>query len=134
MPRTVNETESVLISSRMDEKLSKHFRVREFACKDGSKFVLISTILVKILESLRGKIGEEIYINSGFRTAKHNKDVGGAPLSYHQYGMAADIRAKTKTPEELYDLLDEMMEGWGGLELHNTFVHVDVRMKEWRKK
>lgn len=134
MPKTVNETETVLICSRMDEWVSRHFRAREFACKDGCKFVLISRTLIEILEGLREKIGEEIYINSGFRTPNHNKAVGGALLSYHQYGMAADVRAKTKTPEELYNLLDEMLAGWGGLELHDTFVHVDVRMKQWRKK
>lgn len=134
MPQTVNETETILICNRMDEKVSAHFRAKEFACKDGCKFVLISKILVQVLEGLRQKIGEEIYINSGFRTPNHNKAVGGALLSYHQYGMAADIQAKTKTPAELYKLLDEMMKGWGGLELHQNFVHVDVRMKQWRKK
>ena len=80
------------------------------------------------------KIGEEIYINSGLRTPNHNEAVGRTPLSYHQYGMAADIRAKTKTPAELYKLLDEMLQGWGGLELHQTFVHVDTRARKWRKK
>lgn len=134
MPQTVNETETVLICSRMDEQVSRHFRAKEFACKDGCKFVLISKILLQLLEGLRERIGEEIYINSGFRTPNHNKAVGGALLSYHQYGMAADIRAKTKSPKELYDILDEMLGGWGGLELHETFVHVDVRMKQWRKK
>lgn len=134
MPQIVNETETILICSRMEEQVSAHFRAKEFACKDGCKFVLISKILIQVLEELRQKIGEEIYINSSFRTPKHNKAVGGALLSYHQYGMAADVRAKTKTPEELYNLLDEMLGGWGGLELHDTFVHVDMRMKQWRKK
>lgn len=134
MPKKVNETENILICSIMNERLSEHFYVREFACKDGCKYVLISKILVRILEKLRQKIGEEIYINSGFRTPEHNKAVGGAILSYHQYGMAADIRAKTKTPKELYQILDDMLKGWGGLELHDTFVHVDTRQKEWRAK
>lgn len=134
MPQIVNETETVLICSRMEEVLSEHFRVREFACKDGCKFVLISKILIQVLEKLRQEIGEEIYINSGFRTPTHNKAVGGTLLSYHQYGMAADIRAKTKSPKELYDILDEILGGWGGLELHETFVHIDTRMKQWRSK
>lgn len=135
MARTViNEVETVIICSQMNEGLTEHFKAQEFACKDGCKFVMVSKILVQVLEALRQKIGEEVYINSGFRTPEHNKAVGGAILSYHQYGMAADIRAKTKTPKELYDLLDKMMAGWGGLELHQTFVHVDVRTKQWRAK
>lgn len=134
MPRKVSEAETVFVCSEMKERLSEHFRVREFACKDGCKYVLISKVLVQILEGLRKRIGEEIYINSGYRTPTHNQKVGGNILSYHQYGMAADIRAKTKTPKELYTILNEMMEGWGGIELHQTFVHVDTRLKEWRKK
>lgn len=132
MRKIVSETETILICSQMEQQISKHFRVREFACKDGCQFVLISKVLVQILEGLREQIGEEIYINSGFRTPSHNKTVGGVLLSYHQYGMAADIRAKTKKPEELYSILNKMMEGWGGLELHDTFVHVDTREKIWR--
>ena len=134
MTKVVNETETVLICSRMEEVLSENFKVREFACKDGCKFVVVSKILIQVLQALRQKIGEEIYINSGFRTPTHNKAVGGSLLSYHQYGMAADIRAKTKTPEELYEILDEMLGGWGGLELQDTFVHVKCRRKQWRKK
>lgn len=134
MPKTVNETETILICSRMDEQVSRYFQAREFACKDGCKYVLISRTLLEILDGLRAHIGEEIYINSGYRTPNHNKAVGGALLSYHQYGMAADIRAKTKSPKELYNLLDEMLKGWCGLELHDTFVHVDTREREWRKK
>ena len=134
MPSKVNEAETIFVCSEMNERVSDHFRVREFACKDGCKYVLISRILVQILETLRKRIGEEIYINSGFRTPTHNQKVGGNILSYHQYGMAADIRAKTKTPKELYNILNEMLKGWGGLELHQTFVHVDTRNKEWRKK
>lgn len=133
MTRYVEEVETVIISSRMQEKLSKHFRAREF-WTGNCNFVIVSTMLLKVLDTLRDKIGEPIYINSGYRTPEHNKEVGGALLSYHQYGMAADIRAKTKTPEELYEILNEMLKGWGGLELHDTFVHVDTRAREWRKK
>lgn len=133
MTRYIEEVENVIICSRMQEVLSKHFRAKEF--KTGNcNFVIVSTMLLNVLDSLRDKIGEPIYINSGYRTPEHNKAVGGATLSYHMYGMAADIWTVKHTPKQLYDILDEMLEGWGGLELHDTFVHVDTRGRKWRKK
>lgn len=133
MGKHIEEVETVIIESKMQGMISKHFRAREFRTGNNN-FVIVSKYLLKILDGLRDKIGEPIYINSGYRTPEHNKAVGGATLSYHQYGMAADIRADKTTPKQLYDILDEMMQGWGGIEEHETFVHVDVRTKEWRSK
>lgn len=133
MTRYIEEIETVIISSRMQKMLSKHFQAREFQT-GNSNIVIVSNVLLKVLDTLRDKIGEPIYINSGYRTPEHNKAVGGATLSYHQYGMAADIRADKHTPKQLYNILDEMLEGWGGLEEHKTFVHVDTRTKAWRSK
>lgn len=133
MGNHIEEIETVLIASRMQEMISKHFRAREFRT-GNCNFVIVSKCLLKILDGLRDKIGEPVYINSGYRTPEHNKAVGGSTLSYHMYGMAADIRADKHTPKQLYDILDEMMEGWGGLEENETFVHVDVRTKAWRSK
>ena len=132
MTRYVEEVETVIISSRMQTMLSKHFRAREFQT-GNCNIVIVSTMLLKVLDKLRDKIGEPIYINSGYRTPEHNKAVRGSTLSYHMYGMAADIRADKHTPEQLYTILDDMLKGWGGLEEHKTFLHVDVRAKEWRK-
>lgn len=132
MTRYVEEVETVIISSRMQTMISKHFRAREFQT-GNCKIVIVSTMLLRVLDTLRDKIGEPIYINSGYRTPEHNKAIRGSTLSYHMYGMAADIRADKHTPKQLYTILDKMLEGWGGLEEHKTFLHVDVRAKEWRK-
>ena len=130
------EVETCVITNDMNETLDQYgnFKAKEFASKDGAEIVIISKPLINLLSQLRHRIGRPIYINSGYRTPQHNKKVGGARYSYHQYGMAADIRAEGITPEELYNILDEMLGGWGGLELHDTFVHVDVRMNQWRTK
>lgn len=133
MGKYIEEVETVLITSRMQEMVSKHFRAREFQT-GNCKIVIVSKYLLKILDRLREKIGEPVYINSGYRTPEHNKKVGGTTLSYHQFGMAADIRADKHTPKQLYEILDEIMEGWGGLEEHETFVHVDTRTKKWRSR
>ena len=132
MTRYVEEVETVIISSRMQTMISKHFRAREFQT-GNCNIVIVSNMLLRVLDTLRDKIGEPIYINSGYRTPEHNKAVRGSTLSYHMYGMAADIRADKHTPEQLYTILDDMLKGWGGLEEHKTFLHVDVRAKEWRK-
>ena len=133
MTRYVEEVETVIISSRMQTMISKHFRAREFQT-GNCNIVIVSNMLLRVLDMLRDKIGEPIYINSGYRTPEHNKAVGGSTLSYHMYGMAADIRAEKHTPKQLYTILDEWLEGWGGLQEHETFLHVDVREKEWRSK
>ena len=76
------------------KRLSDHFRVREFRCKDGSDKILISTELVEVLEKLRAKLNCTININSGYRTKSHNKAVGGSSTSKHCKGLAADIVCK----------------------------------------
>lgn len=75
-------------------KLSAHFTLGEFACKDNSDTVLVSPELIRMLERLRDYIGGTISINSGYRTAAYNKKIGGASRSQHIYGTAADIVVK----------------------------------------
>lgn len=109
-----------------------NFRAKEFASPD-SNVIFINRVLAQVLGELRHRIGRPIYINSGYRTVAHNKKVGGAENSYHLYGAAVDIRAEGYTPHELYEKLDSMLDGWGGLQEHENFVHFDVRDGEWRK-
>ena len=109
-----------------------NFRAKEFASPD-SNIIFINRVLAQILGELRHRIGRPVYINSGYRTPQHNTKVGGVENSYHLYGAAADIRAEGITPHELYERLDNMLDGWGGLEEHETFVHFDVRDSKWRK-
>lgn len=133
MTKYIEEVETVTVTSNMKKMLSKYFRAREFQT-GNCKIVIVSNVLLKILDGLREEISEPIYINSGYRTPEHNKAVGGSTLSYHMYGMAADIRTDKHKPKQLYNILDEWLEGWGGLQEHETFLHVDVRANEWRSK
>ena len=75
--------------------LTRNFKVREFACKDGSDTIFVSHDLVEILQKIRDHFGKAVTINSGYRTVTYNKKVGGAANSYHMRGMAADITAKS---------------------------------------
>ena len=51
-----------------NEKIGQHFKVKEFACKDGSPVVFIDDYLCNILDILRNKLGKPVIINSGYRT------------------------------------------------------------------
>lgn len=127
--------ESYIVTNNPEEVVDEkgYFRAKEFKSPD-SNIIYINKVLGYILSKLREHIGEPIYINSGYRTPQHNAKVEGSSISYHMFGAAADIRAKTKTAHELYTILDQMLDGWGGLEEHKTFVHVDVRDGKWRSR
>jgi uncharacterized protein YcbK (DUF882 family) len=114
------------------KKLSANFKVNEFACSDGSDPVFISQELVKLLQEIRNHFGKPVTINSGFRTAAHNKSVGGATYSQHLYGMAADIVVKGVTPREVAAYANTLMPYTGGIGIYNTFTHVDVRTAKSR--
>ena len=113
-------------------KLSEHFKVREFACKDGTDPVFVSDTLVGILEAIRLHFDAPVYINSAYRTPQHNAKEGGVKTSQHTYGLAADIRVDGHTPAEAYAVADSMLGEHGGVGIYDTFVHVDARSKKSR--
>ena len=85
-------------SYKLDKSMaiSAHFSVGEFASKSGSKLysdsVLIDDALIAVLEKLFTRLNcSKIVITSGYRTAAHDKAVGGDGKGYHTKGMAADI-------------------------------------------
>ncbi len=47
--------------------------------------------LMLVMQYIRDKFGDKIIINSGFRSSKVNKSVGGATNSAHLYGYACDF-------------------------------------------
>lgn len=115
-----------------NKSLSKNFKVKEFACKDGSDPMFIAPELVTILQKVRDHFGKAVTINSAYRTPTHNKSVGGVAQSQHTYGTAADIKIAGITPQKIYDYVDSLMPNSGGVGLYSTFVHVDVREKKSR--
>lgn len=75
-------------------KISEHFTLGEFACKDGSDTVKYSKELLDMLEKLRVSGGFTIQINSAYRTPAYNRKIGGASKSKHTEGYAADVVVK----------------------------------------
>lgn len=116
--------------------VSKHFKAKEFQCKDGSEYLLICKELVTILETIREHFKTPIIINSGYRTPSWNNRVNGAPNSMHCKGMAADIVVKGHSSKEVAEYASELMdslESKGGVIRYKNFVHIDVREESYRK-
>lgn len=123
-----------IINTDANEKVGKHFKVREFACKDGSQVVFIDDYLVSILDILRNKVEKPVYINSGYRTPEWNKKCNGAKYSYHMRGMAADIRVEGMTAKQVANKLNEIIPDECGIIVYKSWVHFDVRSgKKYRK-
>lgn len=124
---------SYIMDISSNEKVGKYFKVKEFACRDGSQVVFIDDYLVEILDILRNKIEKPVIINSGYRTPEQNKRVGGARYSYHMRGMAADIRADGMTAKELAKKLNKIVPNECGIIVYDNWVHFDVRHSKYRK-
>ena len=108
-------------------KLSANFMVSEFACKDGSDTVFISSGLVTVLQKIRDHFAKPVIITSAYRNDTYNKKVGGADYSQHKYGTAADIYISGVSPETIADFVETIMPNTGGIGIYSSFVHVDVR-------
>ena len=110
-----------------DLQLGPHFRLREFACKDGSDKVLVDDALVELLETIRAAAGGAVTINSAYRTPAHNAAVGGVSSSQHLYGRAADIVVSGASPLLVGQIAEYYLDRRGGIGVYQTFTHVDTR-------
>ena len=116
-----------------DGRVSKHFRVREFASKDGTDKVLIDDDLVKLLENIREAAGgKAVTINSGYRSPEHNKAVGGVSNSQHVKGTAADIVVAGTDPLTVGQIAEYCLNTKGGIGVYKSFTHVDTRANRSR--
>jgi len=116
-------------------KLTEHFDTDEFRSRDGAPVPStarreLAALCRDLLEPARRRFGR-CTVHSGYRTAAHNRRVGGAPQSFHRYdiggrwGVAADVTFATGTPAQWYEYFNAR--GAGGVGRYGTFVHVDNR-------
>lgn len=117
-----------------NKKVSANFRVREFACTDGSDPIFIDTELVKVLQKIRTHFGKSVTITSAYRTPPKNKAVGGEKYSQHLYGKAADIKVAGIAPKSVSAYAEKLLPGKGGIGTYKTFTHIDVRATKARWK
>ena len=87
-------------ADNVDTRISPHFTLRQFLCKQESdypKYVVIRESLLVLLERLLDDVRAEGYdietfgVISGYRTPWYNRRIGNVPYSRHLYGDAMDI-------------------------------------------
>nr|DAI07818.1 MAG TPA: peptidase [Microviridae sp.] len=127
------EIKAYIVETQGNENITSHFKVKEFACKDGTPIVFVDDYLAIILNIARNIIKKPITITSGYRTVGHNAKVGGAKYSYHTRGMAADIRADGVKPKELAKVLNSIVPNSCGIIVYDNWVHFDTRDGKYRK-
>lgn len=115
-------------------QLTPHFHSSEFDCRDGTPVPPRALrryrhLCLALLEPMRREWGRCVIV-SGFRTATHNSEVGGAPRSFHMLipgrpGVAADVTFERGTPTDWAAMANRL--GAGGLGVYESTVHVDTR-------
>ena len=106
-----------------------NFKVKEYACNDGSNEILIDGELVRRDQDLRDRYGVTTF-NSAYRTPEYNAKVGGVPNSQHVFGKATDTVCRGGSPLEVAMTAEAW--GMGGIGLYPTFTHIDTREKKSR--
>ncbi len=126
-----NTTEA-LFSVLQQDFSTTHFNWGEFDSRGTFEGGLTKNIQGNVLlmmfklEAVRLKGGRRpLRVHSGFRAPEHNRDVGGASNSQHQYGIAADISMDGLTPAQLASICKTS--GFSGVKAYRNHVHVDSR-------
>ena len=124
------------------KQLAPGFRVREFRCRDGSDDIMIDQTLVVLLQAIREHFNKPITITSGYRTAAHNKSVGGAKSSQHLLGRAADFYVEGVPVATVAAYAETLLSGRGGIGRYpkdakhparkTGWVHIDTRANRSR--
>ena len=120
-PRTRNFTvEELLYSSTASKNNINNIPTEEVYIDN------LVYLMNKCLQPARDYFNIPMIINSGYRSSKLNKLVGGSPTSFHSIGCAADVdfgNIKTPTLKELFIffhnsvpftelIAEELPEGW----------------------
>jgi len=104
----------------------KYFKLSEFDSPDktGSGKNMDSTFL-EMLENARENANIPFKINSGFRTKKRNKKIGGVANSSHLKGLAVDI--KCVDSRSRFIIINSLLDsGFTRIGVAKTFIHVDL--------
>ena len=103
-----------------------HFKYSEFDSPDsaGSGARYMDNCFLDSLDKCRGEAAVPFLITSGYRTVKHNEEVGGSPTSSHLDGVAVDI-ACTDSAARLKIIKAALANGFRRIGVAKTFIHLD---------
>ncbi len=115
--------------SRSFGDLTRYISRREVRCPCGCRLDSIDHETVTHLDYERHHWGQPVIITSGFRCAKHNRSVGGKPMSQHLHGRAIDSVINGVTLEERYAYYQTRWpERYGiGIYPRDNMLHFDTR-------
>ena len=111
---------------------TENFCEYEFICHCGKcshsfpHSSIIEQRLMIALQQARYKLKAPIYITSGRRCKKYNREVGGKFDSYHLTGRAADIKADNMI--KLFSVV-KSINAFSYIEAHDSYIHVDIGHK-----
>lgn len=134
----------------LDLYIARDFQLKEFVISnfynDEQQQRVIESLtddvimnIVKLsaqLQVLRDYIGKPIHINIAFRPVWWEHLQGRSGNSQHTLGKAGDIRVEEVTPQEVKEIIEELISKGnmlqGGLSAYNTFTHYDHRKTKAR--
>lgn len=121
-------------------RISPHLTWAELACHDARRTpypiewtVARGLVLAREFEAIRVAGGDQpLVVLSAYRTAEHNRAIGGARASQHVQGRALDLRpppgmSAARFLALVLDVAAHPGSRIRGVGAYERFVHVDVR-------
>ena len=100
-----------------------NFSPQKLACR-GTGSLRVDAEALDKLQALCNTIGKPMVINSAYRSAQHNRAVGGAPRSKHLEGRAFDVSMHNHDRVEFEAAARAA--GFTGFGFYPNFMHIDI--------
>ena len=118
-------------------KITAHFSLDEFKCRDGSQVPdhLLGNVrlLCMCLERIRKEYDKPIKVISGYRSLEYNRKINSKDTSKHVQALAADIVIDGEKPTQIAIKIEELIaagelpSGCGVGTYQGRFTHFDPR-------
>lgn len=95
--------------------------------RTSPRYTLNMARMIIALNAVRSALRLPLMVNSFYRSATHNREVGGSSTSQHLCAAAADIRCSDL--KALLNAIQDVQEVWGyfgQVIVYKTFIHVGL--------